>query len=318
MTYTVIKSSNTVTTTPLLPTSIPELLPGVSVGGYFNTTLTAGNSATPSQTEISGSYARTLSGVTIGGPTATILRPAPIRPPITLNQPTIVIFKQITNLEWVKNLGPNGNGVARNELGDWFTESALSASDQFGNGIKLETIAATGTVSETVTASDGTTASGVTYSGFPTLKISGSYNSAVFPYNILSYTNNNSATVLTVNNLYSFPDRVDSFLGLEADTRTTTQLRFTVRVTYSLSVSWGIWNNFLSSTEKNKILALYNARGYTTSGSGTELHEVTHNVTNNLTAWGPILEDIRDTRVRTLTERDYLYQNTSIKKITIS
>ena len=318
MTYTVIKSSNTVTTTPLLPTSIPELLPGVSVGGYFNVTLSAGNSTVPSQTEISGSYARTLSGVTIGGPSSDIIRAAPVRPPITLNQPTIVIFKQITNLEWVKNLGPNQNAVARNELGDWFTESALSASDQFGNGIRLETVAASGIVSETVTAADGTTASGVTYSGFTSLKISGSYNSAVFPYTTLSYTNNNSPTVLKVNNIYSFPDKVDSFLGLDADARTTSQLRFTVRVTYTLNVSWGIWNNFLSSTEKNKILALYNARGYTTSGSGTELHEITHNVTNNLTAWGDILDDIRENRVRTLTERDYLYQNTSIKKITIS
>ena len=312
MTYTVITSNNPITTDTPLPTGVPELLPGVSVGDSFSVNLFGRNSAAPSQTETSGSYARTTSGVTFGGPSG-LTRVPPTRPPVTLQNTSIVIFKQITNVEWVKTLGPNGNAVAQNELGDWFTESALSTPDSFGSGLRLERIvpASGTTVTESVVAVDGGTVSGVTYAAPPYLKLSGSYNSAIFPYNDFQYTNNNlkgEANVLHAKSLYELPERIDSLIAFLPDSRSNTTLRFTVRVSYTLNVTWGGIGAFLSTTERNKILALYSSRGYTTSGTGTELHEVSHAVTNNINTWGDVLDDILENRVRTLAEQDALYQ----------
>ena len=302
MTYTVITSNNTVTTTPLLPTTVPQLLPGVSVGDSFSVLLNARNSGIPSQTETSGSFANGI----YGGPNG-LPRYAPTTPPVTLNQPSIIIYKQITDVNWVKTLGPNGNGVARNELGDWITESALSTPDTFGTGVRLEKVTNSGNITETIPTADGGTTTNVTYAAPPSLKISGNYNSAIYPYNVISYTNNNSNTILNTNSLYSLPEKIDSLVSFVPDKRANTTLYFTIQVSYTLNVNYGVWNSFLSTSEKNKLLALYTSNGYVTSGTGVDTHVITHSLTNRINGWDTVLSTIQS-RVRTQAERDLLYQ----------
>jgi hypothetical protein len=291
----------------------PAILPNVSIDSSFSTDIFAGNFISPFLGELSGSYARG----NYGGPDG-VSRQAPGRPPITLGISGAFVYKQITNMEWVKNGGPLGNGVAYNERGDWFTEAALSTPDFNGEGIRLDTFSRSGNVTETIpnAAADGGTGS-VSYSAFPFLRLHGQYNGSVFCYNDFGYLTDHESgadKVRHAKSLYELPNKFDQLVNFIPDQRSSTTLTFTVRVSYNLITDYGSFGNFLTTAQKNQLTSSYTSNGY--SSSGTELHAVSQVISNNSSNWSQILKDILKTRQRSHAEQDALYNTTAFSKVT--
>lgn len=115
------------------------LLPDVNLYNSFNYTIYAGtaNSQKPStSTTATGYQGYASTGIRNGvSPNSTQYGVAGAN-----------IFKIPTDVNWVVDGGPQGNGICQNEKGDWFTEESLGTADGQGLGVKLGKIERTGTV----------------------------------------------------------------------------------------------------------------------------------------------------------------------------
>lgn len=299
----------------------PALLPQVNLFNSFNYDISVGVAydATPSTlvsgVEVDQSFANT------GIRQASESSLTPSFGMTSASEPTGLfrIYKKPVEARWIVDGGPQNNGVARNERGDWFTEEALATADDQGTGIRLtveddpstaaynigySTTSSTGTGTGSSTSS---TRSILTATGTPwnKLKIRGSYNSSVFCYNEFDYITNNSGDLLRATSLFELPDRIDNIVSFIPDERSTTTLEFFISVDYELVV----YDPFgFASSASSSILDLYVANGVPLVG--TDIHRVTHVVKNNTSNWPRVLQDIINNRQRTLEEQDARYGNT--------
>lgn len=231
------------------------------------------------------------------------------------------IFKAPTSMTWVTDLGPQGNAVAQNERGDWFTMESLTTADQNGGGIQLTSVpGGSNNGADPFTYLTSTPNYTSTYNTtLPicnSLKISGSYNAAVFCYNQFDYTNDYEGTVYTAKSLYELPEKIDNLVSFIPDRRESTTLTFWIRVSWTRTVNWGIWLP-ISDSKKDSLLDQYDTNGF--DSTGTDLHKVTHVINNNNPNWGKILNDIISQRQRTLEEQDIRYgQNFPNQEIIIT
>ena len=133
------------------------------------------------------------------------------------------IFKIPSDVNWVVDNGPNGNGVCHNEKGDWFTAEALGTADSQGQGVRLTKIINTGTknailITNAMAGSRTVSSSySVSVPTWPDLRIAGAYNNAVFCYNQLDYTNDDKGTVYTARSLFELPERIDNLVSFIPD-----------------------------------------------------------------------------------------------------
>lgn len=216
------------------------------------------------------------------------------------------IFKIPTDVNWVVDGGPNGNGICYNEKGDWFTAESLGTADSQGQGVRLSKIINTGTknaVLITKAAAGSRTVSSsyaVAVPAWPDLKIEGAYNNAVFCYNKFEYTNDYEGTIYEAKSLFELPERIDNLVSFIPDQREQTTLTFKVRVDWVRHINWGIWAGADESL-RNSWLG-----SYTIPESGTEYHTITH-VVKNTNDYSKILQAILKERQRPLTQQDQRY-----------
>lgn len=239
--------------------------------------------------------------------------------------PRAFIFRKlITKVEWVMNNGPKGNGVCQNEKGDWFTYEALRSSDGKGTGITLST-APPEQPTESNYELDFTYGATSRYKFdagltplWNSLKISGSYNAAIFCYNKFEYTNDDQGTIFTARSLYELPRKFDNLVSFIPDQREKSTLTYYIKVSWVRSIYWGIWGTLLSNSKRQEIADNYeNNAGF--GESGYDIHAVKQEVRNNNPNWGKILKDILKDRQRSLEEQDARYGQTFPKqKITIT
>jgi len=280
----------------------PPVLPTVNLQNNFSFTLNAGvvNSYLPSTLDDNyQGYANT--GVRNGA--------APQSTQFGYSTNLFGIIKRITKVEWVLNGGPQGNGAAQNELGEWLTYESLRVSDNDGTGIRLESIPpspSTGNytiVTDTQDYDDTYTDVGIAF--WDQLKISGSYNAAVFCHNQFQYTNDDKGTVYSANSFYELPQKIDNIVSFIPDQRKSTTL------TYRIKVSWDRIENWKSSpfttSQRNTILGNYNTNNLGTSG--TDIHTITHTINNTNNNWSALL-NYTIARQRTLEEQNVRYGQT--------
>lgn len=282
-------------------TELP-LLPNVNLFNSFSYTLYAdtGNSQLPSTSFDTGRGSYATTGIRNG---------------VAPNSTEFGVFgtnilKIPVDVNWVMTGGPSGNGVCQNERGDWFTEEALRTADRMGSGVRLTKINNTGT--KTVTyITDADTSSGrytasysiVNVPAWPDLVITGSYNDAIFCYNLFEYTNDDKGTVYQAKSLYELPEKIDNLVTFIPDSRSSTTLTFTLRVDWIRHENWGSLDS-LSAANKNVLLGIYNSNDF--GSSGTDFHKVTH-VVNNTNDYRRALDQILNQRQRTLQEQDKRY-----------
>ncbi|NBR62105.1 MAG: hypothetical protein EBT86_10825 [Actinobacteria bacterium] len=282
--------------------SEPPVLPTVNLNNSFSFSLGVGviNSYTPST--LSNNYSGyAKSGVRNG------VTPKSTKFGYASN--FFVVNKRITNVEWVSNSGPQKNAVAQNELGDWFTYEALTTSDASGTGIRLEIVApspATGDYT-IITDTDDDSSSyidrGIILPGG--LKISGSYNSAVFCRNQFDYTNDDKGTVFTAKSLYELPEKFDNLVSFIPDQRQSTTLTYKVAISWDRIVDWK--SSPFTTNQKNSILSKYDNNDF--GSSGVDIHTITHKINNNNTNLSGLLQSTLR-RQRTLEEQDIRYGQT--------
>jgi hypothetical protein len=223
----------------------------------------------------------------------------------------INIIKIITSMEWVFDLGPKGNAVCQNELGDWLTYEALSKPDSKGHGITLGSVPQTGTeIVNLDMGYDGDGPNTITFTApkWNYLTIQGAYNSAVFYKNQFDYTNDDEGTIFTARSLYDLPNKIDNLVTFIPDQREQSTLRFYIDVHWTRSVTWGLWGDSLSTSTKDSILNSYGNAGM--GESGTDRHMVTHVVQNNNNNYPKILREILNKRQRSLEQQDKRYGQT--------
>jgi len=289
----------------------PALLPAVNLLNSFNFTLDAKPGDTPPSTLTSGvdadeSFATTGVRQAAGSSLVPSFGATSSADPFGLYR----LYKRPTSMEWVKNGGSLGNGVCRNERGDWFTEEAITTADETGNGIRIETVPATtatrsisiGWTTTTTAGSSTSTPISATVPSWNTLRIRGSYNAAVFCYNDFRYTNNNDGVLYEANSLFELPDRIDNIIRFIPDERKSTTLTFYVKVNWVLEHydPFGL----VPSSQRNS-----NAAG-AGGNSGFDIHMITHVVNNTNPNWSRILNDIINDRQRSVEEQDDRYGNT--------
>jgi hypothetical protein len=279
----------------------PPLLNAVNIGNNFSFNLYAGIASTsPASTAQNNYKGYANTGVRNGT--------VPQSPQFGYGTPYINVYKRITNFSWVTNSGPQGNGVAQNERGDWFTYDALTTADRAGSGIKLNTIPAnpaTGTYTFSVTT--GNYSSSYTTGViplWPTLNISGSYNAAVFCYNQFDYTNDYEGTVYTAKSLFELPENIDNLVSFIPDQRDKTTLKYTLKIDW---VREDVWNLGFSTGDKNTILSQYTDNGF--GPSGTDYHTVTQ-VINNTFDWNKLFKETLE-RQRSVKEQHERYGQTT-------
>jgi hypothetical protein len=284
----------------------PPLLPTVNLYNNFSFEIkaTTANSFLPSTTEETGSTAGyagyASSGVRNG------VAPQSARYGVAGTN----IYKAPTAMRWLTNLGPNGNAVAQNERGDWFTTESLTTADQNGGGIKLTSVlngSSDGTQPFTYLTStpNYTDTYNTLLPACNSLKISGSYNAAVFCYNQFDYINDYSGNVYSAKSLYELPEKIDNLVSFVPDQRQSTTLTFWIAVDWVRFVNWGVWDTIFSEETKQSFLASYGTNGI--PASGTDLHMVTHVINNNNPNWSKILREIISKRQRSLSEQDDRY-----------
>jgi len=227
------------------------------------------------------------------------------------------VYRKPVAMRWIRTNGPNGNGICRNERGDWFSEEVLETADDQGNGVRFTDVpAASATENVTIGFEQSVATPTTTSSTLPltaivpswnSLRISGSYNGAVFCYNTFEYTNDDVGTIYTARSLFEIPNRIDNLVTFIPDQRSSTTLTFFIEVDWIRYVSWGIYGSLISSGDQSSILATYDSNGF--PASGTDVHEITHVVNNNNPNWGRILRDIIEDRQRTIQEQDERYGN---------
>ena len=282
--------------------SEPAVLPTVNLQNNFSFTLSAGviNSYLPSTLDDNyQGYANT--GVRNGD--------APRSTKFGYSSSLFNIGKRITKVEWILNGGPQGNGAAQNELGEWLTYESLRVSDGDGTGIRLETIpppSPTGNYTiVTDTEEYDSTYTDVGIALWDQLKISGSYNAAVFCHNQFEYTNDDIGTVYRANSLFELPERIDNIVSFIPDQRQTTTLTYRVRVSWSRTENWQ--SAPFTTGQRNTILGKYTANDM--GPTGEDIHTITHTINNNKNNWGAILNSVI-ARQRSLDEQNTRYGQT--------
>lgn len=280
----------------------PAVLPTVNLQNNFSFTLSAGvrNSYMPSTLDDNyQGFANT--GVRNGA--------APQSTKFGYASSLFNIGKRITKVEWVLNGGPQGNAAAQNELGEWLTYESLRTSDSDGTGIRLELIPPSSPTGNyeiiTDTPDYDSTETDVGIALWDQLKISGSYNAAVFCHNQFQYTNDDIGTVYNANSFYELPQKIDNIVSFIPDQRRSTTL------TYRVKVSWDRIENWKSSpfttAQRNTILANYNINDL--GASGTDIHTITHTINNTNNNWSALL-NYTIARQRTLEEQNARYGQT--------
>lgn len=225
------------------------------------------------------------------------------------------IIKIVTGIEWVRNGGPNGDGICFNEKGDWFNEATLGQADSEGSGVKFTNVNYPG---QTIPFTHLTRTNNfnrlftINISKPNDLRIAGAYNGAVFCYNKFEYTNDDQGTIYTAKSLYELPEKFDNLVSFIPDQRESTTLTFTVRVSWQRYVGWGIWDALLSTSKKNEILNNYTNNGF--GSSGVDTHIIKHVVKNTNPNWAKILREILRDRQRSLEEQDARYGQTFPKQ----
>lgn len=284
----------------------PPLLPAVNLYNNFSFEIkaTTANSFLPSTTEESGSTAGYMGYASSGVRNGTAPQSA------RYGVAGANIFKAPTAMRWLTNLGPNGNAIAQNERGDWFTIEALGTADQNGGGIKLNSIpngssSAAQPFTYLTSTPNYTSTLNTILPECNSLSISGSYNSAVFCYNKFEYTNDYEGNVYEAKSLYQLPQKIDNLVTFIPDQRESTTLTFWLEVDWIRFVNWGIWDLIFTEQKKNDFLNSYGFNGI--PASGTDLHKVTHVINNNNPNWSKILNDIISKRQRTIAEQDQRY-----------
>ena len=216
-----------------------------------------------------------------------------------------------TAMRWINTLGPNGDGIAQNEKGDWFSEEVLARADGKGGGITFVTNPApSGTKQFTLVTDTAERQDSATYTvpDWNSLSLKGSYNAAVFCYNEFGYTNDYVGGTYEVNSLWELPEKIDNLYKFIPDQRESTTLTFTIEVDWRVYVSYGLYGSYLSSNQKNSILS---RMGYNSENdTGTDTHTVTHVINNSEDNYDEILRDILDNRQRTLEEQHERYGQT--------
>ena len=280
----------------------PAVLPTVNLNNNFSFTLSAGiyNSYLP-LTYNSGYQGFANTGVRNGD--------APQSTRFGYASSLFNINKRITDVQWVLDGGPQGNGAAQNELGEWFTYEALRASDGDGNGIRLDVVpppSPTGNytiVTDTPDYDSTYNETGIAL--WNQLKISGSYNSAVFCHNQFEYTNDDIGTVYNAKSLYELPRKFDNLVSFIPDQRESTTLTYRVRVSWNRTEDWK--SSPFTTGQRNTILAKYTDNDM--APSGVDIHTITHKINNNKNNWNALLNSTI-ARQRTLEEQDTRYGQT--------
>ena len=280
----------------------PPVLPTVNLQNNFSFTLTVGvfNSYSPSTLDDNyQGYANT--GVRNGF--------APQSTRFGYASSLFNVNKRITDVQWILDGGPQGNGAAQNELGEWLTYESLTTSDGDGSGIRLEVIppsSSTGNytiVTDTPNYDSTYTETGIEL--WDQLKISGSYNGAVFCHNQFEYTNDDIGTVYNAKSLYELPRKFDNLVSFIPDQRESTTLTYRVRVSWDRNVDWK--SSPFTTGQRNTILGKYNDNDM--GPSGVDIHTITHKINNNKNNWGALLNSTI-ARQRTLDEQNTRYGQT--------
>ena len=221
-----------------------------------------------------------------------------------------------TEMRWIDTGGPDGDGIAQNEKGDWFNREVLSKADGRGGGVSfVQNETPPGTTSFSFVTSvdeDGITdAASFTVPDWNTLSIQGSYNGGVFCYNEFGYLDEDPNTygnkdytskTFEVTSLYELPERFDNLYKFIPDQRESTTLTFTIEVDWKLYVSYGIYAGYINTANENKIL---DRMGYNSiTDTGTDTHVITHVINNDTGDWPRILEGIINERQRPQAEQN--------------
>ncbi len=218
-----------------------------------------------------------------------------------------------TAMRWVDTNGPNGDGIAQNEKGDWFSRDVLSRPDGNGGGVEfVQNATPSGNTTFTLVTDTAERQSSASFNvpDWNTLSIKGSYNGAVFCYNEFGYTNDYEGGEFYANSLWELPEKFDNLFKFIPDQRETTTLTFTIEVDWKVYVSYGIYNaNDIGSSNIDKIAA---RMGYSnlSSQTGTDTHTITHVVNNDNSNWEKILKDLLENRQRSLEEQHERYGQT--------
>ncbi len=218
-----------------------------------------------------------------------------------------------TAMRWVDTNGPDGDGIAQNEKGDWFNREVLAKADGNGGGVTFEgNPAPSGNTSFTLVTDtdDEQGSSSFTVPDWNTLTIKGSYNASVFCYNEFGYTNDYEGGEYYATSLWELPDKFDNLFKFIPDQRESTTLSFTIEVDWMVYTGFGIYNqNDIGSSNLSKIasrMGYNNLSGQT----GTDTHVITHVVNNNNDDWEKILKDLLNNRQRSLEEQQERYGQT--------
>ena len=212
-------------------------------------------------------------------------------------------------MRWIDNLGPDGDGIAQNEKGDWFNREVLGKADGMGGGVQFienPNPGGTTTLSFITSTADYEDAESIVVPACNSLSISGSYNNSVFCYNEFGYTNDYEGGLYEVTSLFELPEEFDNLYKFIPDQRETTTLTFTIEVDWQVIVNWGVYSAYFTGDQQASMLSRmgYNATGET----GTDTHTVTH-VINNTNDWEKIFNEVL-TRQRTLDEQHERYGQT--------
>lgn len=218
-----------------------------------------------------------------------------------------------TAMRWVDTNGPNGDGIAQNEKGDWFNREVLAKADGQGGGVTfVENAAPSGNTTFTLVTDTAERQNSATFTvpDWNTLSLKGSYNAAVFCYNEFGYTNDYVGGTYEVNSLWELPDKFDNLYKFIPDDRETTTLTFTIEVDWKVYVSYGIYNAAdIGSSNLDRIASRMGYDNLSTQ-TGTDIHTITHIVNNTNNDWDKILRDILATRQRSPEEQYERYGQT--------
>ena len=219
-----------------------------------------------------------------------------------------------TDVRWVDTNGPNGDGIAQNEKGDWFSREVLSKSDGKGGGVtfvKNPTPSGNTSFSFVTNTEEETAAESFTVLDWNSLSIQGSYNGGVFCYNEFAYIDEDPNTygnadyttqTYEVTSLYELPEKFDQLYKFVPDQRESTTLTFTIEVDWQVFISYGAYAGLISASNQAKIL---DRMGYTNATqTGTDVHTITHTINNDTRHWPKILEEILATRQRSQEEQN--------------
>ena len=219
-----------------------------------------------------------------------------------------------TDVRWVDTNGPDGDGIAQNEKGDWFSREVLAKADGKGGGVtfvKNPTPSGTTSFSFVTSTDESEAAESFTVLDWNSLSIQGSYNGGVFCYNEFAYVDEDPNTygnpdytsqTYEVTSLFELPEKFDNLYKFIPDQRESTTLTFTIEVDWHVYISYGAYAGLINASNQAKILA---RMGYdNATQTGTDVHTITHTINNDTRHWPKILEEILATRQRSQAEQN--------------